>query len=88
MMDTFVWTAFCISCFLLGAGIGGIIEYRRRNNALDKFEEAQFRLQMALSHLSIMHEKVDLIGRYETREEEYEEEYEDLAITSEMKILR
>ena len=88
-MDTFVWTAFCIACFLLGTAIGGIIEYRRRDNVLDKFEEAQYRLQMALSHLALMRDRVDLIGRYEvTQKTEYEEDYEDVTITREMEILR
>ena len=88
-MDTFVWTAFCISCFLLGIAVGGIIEYRRRGDTLDKFEEAQYRLQMVLSQLALMSERVDLIGCYEvTQETEYEDDYEDLTITREMKILR
>ena len=86
-MDTFVWAAFCISFFLLGIGVGGIIEYRRRGNALDKFEEAHYRLQMVLSQLALVNERVDLLGRYEvTQENEYEDDNEDLTITREMKV--
>ncbi len=91
-MDTFVWTAFCISCFLLGIGVGGILEYRRSGNALVKFDEAQYRLQMVLSQLALMSERVDLLGRYEvtqeevTQENEYEDDNEDLTITREMKV--
>jgi hypothetical protein len=88
-VDTFVWIAFCISLFLLGIGIGGVIEYRRSENALDKFEEARYRLQMVISQLALMNERVDLIGRYDvTQESEYEDDNEDLTITREMKVYR
>ena len=84
-MEIPFWTTLCISFFFLGIGLGAIIEYRIRRRLIEQFDTSRFQLEMALSNVALVRDK--LVRQMEEMDKPVSYEDPEITLTSEIPVV-